>query len=355
MSFAEKPMDNPINWSFKAFRLFAIDVRVHVFFLIGAVILIAMESSSAEASGVPALRHVFNALGTYALLFFVVLVHEFGHCWGARTTGGEANEILIWPLGGLAMTRPPHEPRAHMITTLAGPAVNVLFCALASLVLVLWTGRLGSVPWNPFYPTTPVDSAFFPVGMQVWVIRFFAVSYVLLIINMFPIFPFDGGRVLQAWLWPRRGYRASMEIATSTGMIGAIVVGLLGFLSGASLLIMIAVFGYIQCWKDRRMLAEQAQYESEYGLDYGQFSEFGAAPDDEVEPRPGFVKRWRTRREEARKQREAEAEEARQALVESALKQVAELGEASLSAKQRRALEEETRRLRTIDQDVRDS
>ncbi|MCH7765652.1 MAG: M50 family metallopeptidase [Acidobacteria bacterium] len=59
---------------------------------------------------------------TAAILFVVVLVHEFGHCFGARYTGGEADEILIWPLGGLAYASPPHNAKAHMITTVAGPA-----------------------------------------------------------------------------------------------------------------------------------------------------------------------------------------------------------------------------------------
>lgn len=351
MSYSERPMDNPINWSFKAFRLFAIDVRIHVLFLIGAVVIISMEASSANANGVPAMRYVMHAMGTYGLLFLIVLLHEFGHCFGARSTGGDADEILLWPLGGLAMTSPPHEPKAHMITTLAGPAVNVLFCAITSLVLVVWSGRLGSVPWNPFYPTTPVDPGFFPVGIQYWLVRLFAVSYVLLIINMFPIFPFDGGRVLQAWLWPRHGYRRSMQIATSTGMVGAIVIGLLGLLTGESLLLMIAVFGYLNCWRDKRMLAEQEMFENEYALHYGD-TEYGA--DESREKRPGWIEEWRAKRRARREQRERVAETARLALVESALKQVAEHGEASLTPKQRKALEEETRRLRTSRQESSD-
>ncbi|MFQ5463939.1 MAG: site-2 protease family protein, partial [Phycisphaerae bacterium] len=225
MTYNDRKLDNPINWSFRVFRVFAIDVRVHVTFLIGAFVLIAMELPERGTGESVALgKLLIDAFGTYAILFFIVLVHEFGHCFGARHVGGDADEILIWPLGGLAYVQPPHEPRAHMITTLAGPMVNVIFCAISSVALVLWVGRLGAVPWNPLHPATPVSSGVFPTLGQVWLMRFFGISYVILIINLFPVFPFDGGRVLQAWLWPRKGYGRSMEIATGTGMVGAIVV-----------------------------------------------------------------------------------------------------------------------------------
>ncbi|MHC5111327.1 MAG: metalloprotease [Planctomycetota bacterium] len=352
MAFDNKPLDNPINWSFKIGRMFGIDLRMHILFIIGAVVLIAMEMPKpGSGASVSTGRVLVDALGTYAMLFFIVLVHEFGHCFGARYTGGDADEILIWPLGGLAYVQPPHEPRAHMITTLAGPAVNVVFCAISAVILISWSGTIGAVPWNPFYPATPTDPLFYPTVAQYWLIRFFGISYVLLIINMFPIFPFDGGRVMQAWFWPRRGYRASMELATFTGMVGAIVVGLLGLLSQEYLLMMIAVFGYLTCWQQRRMIREQGQFESEFGLDYS-YSEFSEDSDSTQRQRkPGMIQRWRSRRAAARARRADEAEKARQALVESALKQISEYGIDSLTPKQRQALDDETRRRRMAESD----
>ncbi len=84
-------MDNPINWSFRVGRLFGIDIRVHVAFVICAVILVWMEIPDKD-SGIPwsLLDVLVHSLGTYAILFAIVLVHEFGHCFGARYTGGEA-------------------------------------------------------------------------------------------------------------------------------------------------------------------------------------------------------------------------------------------------------------------------
>ena len=74
------------------------------------------------------------------LLFLSVLVHEFGHCFGARFVGGDCQEILMWPLGGLAYVDVPHTPRANFITAAAGPAVNLFLCVVCVLLLLVADG-----------------------------------------------------------------------------------------------------------------------------------------------------------------------------------------------------------------------
>ena len=211
--------DNPINWSFAIGRLFGIRIKLHLFFLIFVGLYIIRYALDGQ---------FLYGVGVTVTLFSIVLLHEFGHCFGARFTGGEADEILLWPLGGLASVNPPHNAGAHMITTVAGPSVNVVICAVCSAILVLWTGSLGGVPWNPLHPMLPADLTLLATVTepQIWLMRFFGLSYFLLLINLLPIFPFDGGRIVQAWLWPKKGYVASMELATGTGMVGAIAIGL---------------------------------------------------------------------------------------------------------------------------------
>jgi Zn-dependent protease len=185
-----------------------------------------------------------------------------------------------------------------MVTTVAGPLVNVLLCMFCTIVLVAWTGRLGAVPWNPLHPMWPVDLSFIPTTVQLRVIRLFGLSYFILLINLLPIFPFDGGRIVQAWLWPRKGYQRSMEIATGTGMVGAILVGLCGlFMEQSWLLLMIAVFGYMTCWQNRRMLREQGEIDGgEFGYDFSQG--YTSLNPEELRPRkPGFLERRRARRQ----------------------------------------------------------
>ncbi len=80
MFSTDRPLDNPINWSFRAGRLFGIDIRIHIVFVICAVVLVWMEIPKGEGVASRPLGSVLvDALGTYALLFLVVLLHEFGH------------------------------------------------------------------------------------------------------------------------------------------------------------------------------------------------------------------------------------------------------------------------------------
>ncbi len=357
MNPVERPLDNPINWSFRLGRMRGIDIRVHIAFVLCAVVLFWMELPPKELARDMSLIDVFGgALGTYALLFLVVLLHEFGHCWGARRTGGEADEILLWPLGGLANVNPPHDPRSNLITTLAGPSVNVILCAVCSAVLTVWVGTLGAVPWNPLHPMSPVDALVIPTASQEWVIRLFGVSYFLLLINLLPIFPFDGGRVLQAVLWSRKGYFAATEIATGVGMIGAIGVGLFALFTDQSwLLIMIAAFGYLTCWQTRRINKEQGEFGAgEFGYDFSRG--FTSLERTDTRPRrPGLIARRRAAKALRRAEQERAAQERHQQAVDDILRKVARSGLASLSPNEREVLEAETRRVRSCSSDSRDS
>ncbi len=91
------------------------------------------------------------------LLFLTVLLHELGHCFAARQVGGEASEVLLWPLGGLAACDVPHQPRAHFLTAAAGPAVNLLICLRCGLAMALVLEPAYRPTWNPFWNPTRVD------------------------------------------------------------------------------------------------------------------------------------------------------------------------------------------------------
>ncbi|MBX9582021.1 MAG: site-2 protease family protein [Gemmataceae bacterium] len=125
-------MRDPMTWSVPVFRAFGIPVRVHLFFFIvtlGLFLRVVLQKGNPVWWG-----DVF--LFTIVLLFVVILLHEFGHQFGARWVDGEAKEILIWPLGGLAFNDIPHGWRPLFITVAAGPAVNVLICVACAAGLV---------------------------------------------------------------------------------------------------------------------------------------------------------------------------------------------------------------------------
>ena len=69
------------------------------------------------------------------LLFLTVFLHELGHCLAARRMNGEASEVVLWPLGGLAAVDLPHNARAHFVTAAAGPLVNVGICLACAVCM----------------------------------------------------------------------------------------------------------------------------------------------------------------------------------------------------------------------------
>src|SRR5262249_28865509 len=114
-----------------------ITIRLHILFPIFVLVIWLKVATNQKAQDGDALQ-VLLIMG---LLFLSVLLHEFGHCFGARLVDGEANEVLLWPLGGLANCEVPHTPRANFICAAAGPLVNLLLCVLAGLVLVFCSFR----------------------------------------------------------------------------------------------------------------------------------------------------------------------------------------------------------------------
>jgi stage IV sporulation protein FB len=88
-------MRDPFSWSFAVGRLFGITVRIHVLFPLVCLGLILRTTGKDFWPGT-----WIDATVLMGLLFLVVLLHEFGHCFAARNVGGEASEVLLWPLGG---------------------------------------------------------------------------------------------------------------------------------------------------------------------------------------------------------------------------------------------------------------
>src|SRR5580692_1203483 len=174
---------NPLMWlltgSVPLFTVFGIRVRIHVLMILFMVLTLAFASSSCGLG-------VSNALTSMAILFFSVLLHEFGHCFGARYVGGDADEILMWPLGGLAMANPPKRPWASFFTTAAGPAVNVLICLLTGVAIALINQSAATLPWLPWHLTArgfvSSNRLSFYLG---WI---FLVNYALLLFNLLLLF-----------------------------------------------------------------------------------------------------------------------------------------------------------------------
>ena len=141
----------------------------------------------------------------YLVLFLIVLLHEFGHSLACRQVGGRANQIVLWPLGGVAYVDPPPRPGATLWSIAAGPLVNVV---LLPVFFVLFT-LSGSLGWAHTLP-----------DLNRLLRSVLYIDIVLLVFNMLPIYPLDGGQILRSLLWFVLGRARSLMVATVLGLIG---------------------------------------------------------------------------------------------------------------------------------------
>ena len=269
-----------------------------------------------------------------ATLFVLVLLHEFGHCLACRLVGGQADDVLMWPLGGLAMCAPPRRWKAALITTLAGPGVNAVLLPVFGGVLLLCGASWEHLIFNPFRP-----NVFAPDLVRAWLWSAYYTNLMLLAFNMLvPMFPMDCGRVVQELLWWRLGYKRSMVIAVNLGLVVAVGLVVFGLSSGQSRLVTVGVFGGFVCFGERRrlqLMAEEPAWAFDTDKGYGGFEGSESASETAAERRAL----------KATKKRAADQREAR-ANVDRILDKIAAHGLQSLTQREKDTLNEATDRER---------
>jgi len=189
-------------------------------------------------------------VGFVLALFVCVLMHEFGHALAARRYGIETRDITLLPIGGLArLERIPEKPAQELVVALAGPAVNIVIAGVLLLILGL-LGRLDG------------RSAFDLVTGSFWE-RLMAVNITLVVFNLLPAFPMDGGRVLRAVLASRLGRRRATRIAAGVGQLLAVGLGLLGLLGATTnpFLVVLALFVFFGARTEARTVEAETAFE----------------------------------------------------------------------------------------------
>ncbi len=342
-----------LNWSFSIGRYFDIRVRVHILFLL-LVLFRVWPSAELAKLGVSAGEQIIQNLRWIGLLFVSVLLHEFGHCFGCRAVGGRADDILMWPLGGLASCDPPRRPWPEFVTVACGPLVNVVIAGACFVSLLMWMGWPSMpVSLNPFVMWT--DAYWFTADsiFARFLADLFVVNYALLLFNVLLIFyPFDGGRFVQIALWVWLGYRRSMMIATTFGMIGAVGVAVVGIGFSSFLLVLIGVFGFITCMQQRQQLRYMADAEPEFDPRYAAAYEaqqgvrgayFGGAGGTARDDRgPGRLQRWRDERAVKKAAAAKRAADAAESEINRILDKVHTSGLHSLTRRERETLQQAT-------------
>ena len=212
--------------SIHLFRFAGIDVFLHwSWFLIA---LFEIQSRARSYSSI-----TWNVL-EYLALFLIVLLHEFGHSLACRQVGGRANQIVLWPLGGVAYVDPPPRPGATLWSIAAGPLVNVAFAPVLGYAVVLSHSQFWTVTGYPnFHGLIP---------------SIFWMNVFLLAFNILPIYPLDGGQILRSLLWFVLGRARSLMVVTILGLLG--VVGFIGLAlwMGSVWFGAIALFTLMNCW-----------------------------------------------------------------------------------------------------------
>ena len=211
------------------FRFAGVDVFLHWSWFL--VALFEINARSGRYSSV-----AWNA-AEYLALFAVVLLHEYGHALACRQVGGNADHIVLWPLGGVAYVDPPPRPGATLWSIAAGPLVNVVLLVIITIVGVS-VRNLGL--WTAFPNLHALMRA-------LWYINFG-----LLIFNLLPIYPLDGGQILRSLLWFVLGRARSLMAATIVGFVGVLGLVFLAAYIHSGWFAILSVFILMNCWAGLR-------------------------------------------------------------------------------------------------------
>lgn len=252
-------------------RLLGVDVNVHPTFALVFVFAFLYWGLGENGGIVPFLL----GLILVSLVFLSVLVHELGHCIMAHEVGIQVLDITLWPFSGVArIEQMPATPRNELLIALAGPGMNLaIFILLLPVMLLI--GVIGG-PESLFssgdrFRTLEPASMVAAIGV---------LNLGLMLFNLLPAFPLDGGRVLRAAMTPKLGRRESTTIATRLGIVIAIVLVLLGLWQRDLMLPVFGIFIIFAARAEARMVRIESQMRSLRVGQYALWDMGGISPGD---------------------------------------------------------------------------
>lgn len=291
-----------LTWSFRIFRAFGLEVRVHwSWFLLPAMAWVWAYKDGLSWWWWPIL---------VVVPFISVLLHECGHSFMARLVGGDSRTIIMWALGGLALCEVPNSPGRRFAVSAAGPLVSFILFALCALV-----ANQGLVP------------DVLRQGELMAVVTYTAaLNLVMLLFNLLPAHPLDGGAMLRAALWPVFGLRQA--ILATIYIAYVIIAGMFVWAVTRSDL-MILIFGLMLLMK-----AVQEHLALRRGFD----PYLGPTEDLDIQGRP-LIESWRERRREKQREKDEKTAAAEQQILDDLLAKVSQHGLPSLTEQERTTLQ----------------
>jgi Zn-dependent protease len=224
-----------MRWSLKIAKLAGIDIFIHFTFFI---LLTWVAFIQWKLNGT--IGAAFSGVAFILAVFTCVVLHELGHALAAKKYGIKTRDIILLPIGGVArLEKMPNQPIQELWVALAGPAVNVVIAAL--LAVYLWiTNTL--IPDNQLTMTTAA-----------FIERIMGINIFLVLFNMIPAFPMDGGRVLRALLATRLAYVKATKVSANLGQGIALLFGVIGLFYNP-ILLFIAFFVWMGAAQETRMI-----------------------------------------------------------------------------------------------------
>ena len=337
-------MRDLVGWNLPLGRWAGIRVRLHVFFVLLVVFVLHFAWRDGHDD---IFQYVAAGL---AILFFSVLAHELGHCYAARRLGGRVDQIVLWPLGGLAQQHVGHHPHEELIAASAGPLVNLALCVLTAVPLAL------------FEPWPAVAGLLNPLQAPLWHEGFtwldvlsqaFWFNWLLLLVNLLPAVPLDGGRILRALLWQKIGYRSAVQQAARVAQVMAVAILIAAWFSHQDYPyapLPLALLGVLLFFSARQE-AERQDRETEDGLFGYDFSQGYTSLEKQFDApsrkhSPGPVRQWLQGRRDARQLRQQQIEQEDDRRVDDVLARLHETGRESLSEDDRALLDRVSARYR---------
>ena len=340
-------MRDLLSWKIYLGRWGGVRVYLHAFFLLLAIISLHLSARADDP------QLVWYAGASMLMLLASVLFHEFAHCFAARRMGCCADQVLLWPFGGLTPVNVAHDPQRELITTLAGPIANLLVCVTVIGVLVVRLSPTESgqllLLLNPLNP--PFGDR---LDLNSYLMMAFWLNWMLVVVNGLPAPPLDGGQILRAVVWPSLGLRSATQFVSRAATITAIAALITAWLvrenySFAS--VPLVILGFVLYFGTRTETetggegeADERMFDYDFSQGYTSLERAGEA----AGTRPvGPLKGWLERRREDKARRQRELEELEERRVDGILARLHATGMDGLTPEERALLDRVSARYRS--------
>ncbi|HBN79116.1 MAG TPA: hypothetical protein DD473_25535 [Planctomycetaceae bacterium] len=328
-----QPSHSPLFWSFPAGSLFATRIRVSLWFPLLLLILLVRFDAKI-------------AIALTGIFLFSTLLHELlGHVLVARSTGGDGSEIMLWPFGGLATVRPANTFKSQFLTAAGGPFTNFMICLVLLPPLLAISG--GSEAFNPF--VLPVGEFTAKWGQELIILIFF-VNWALTIVNLLPIYPLDGGRMVEACLIGQGTATERKTICLKIGTVAAIIFSAIGLMTDNVWIVFLASTLLVMNILEGVSVQYGEVYDDSFmGYDFSQgYTSLEKSVDTTHKPaRKSFWERRRERREQEKAKVLAEQRRRDEEHLDELLAKVHQQGMNSLTAQEKKFLERKSKTMRT--------